>query len=368
MMLPVWVLNVSTSLQTTIIFSNPFKVSRNSIRNTRGLVKNDTDKTDILRLSEDVELDAYHSPKKGATPMTNMLAAIGSRESFADSGVNKKNLNNIRNTNFRYNRFYKPTKKVRATNRSTVIKRSKESVKQPLPQNKNIKQSKRYGSVPKNLNNSFPSIKNPPVGQPNSGVFNYAISNNHSKVNKKNMNIYNKNTAGNPAVLGGQYSANTSANNIKLNDRSMSPMLNSQKIPKDYENQAKITSYDNIGMNKGKLHSTALEQKMLIKKFKDTNNSSSGTMNKSTISAQHKYHSLNTLKDHGMNMSNKAMTLQLDHDSVEEMHIIIVAFHHSTNNILNRVEGSQPKKPLSNARLKQHKNCLVVESSDDVFI
>ena len=107
--------------------------------------------------------------------MTNVLAAISSKESFVNSDLNKKNLNHIRANNFRYNRFYKPVKKVRSNNRSSILKKSKESIKQSIPQNKNIKQAKRYGSVPKNLNNSFPSIKNPVV-QPNPNAFNYPNS------------------------------------------------------------------------------------------------------------------------------------------------------------------------------------------------
>ena len=293
--------------------------------------------------------------------MTNVLNAIASKESFADSGVNKKNLSNIRNTNFRYNRFYKPTKKTRSSNRSSVIKRQKEPAKQPIPtQNKNMKQSKRYGSVPKNLNNSFPSIKNS-AAQPNSGVFSYALPNPNTKVTKKNMNIYNKNAASN--VVGAQHSANTSAANIKLNDRSMSPMINSQKLPQNIEQKNRITSYENMKVNQ----SNAIEKQMLIKKFKDTNNSSNGTMNKSTISQNNKFHSLNTLKDHGMNMSNKAMTLQMDQDNIEEIHAIVVAFHHSTKGLLDRVEGKPPQaKGQSTAKLKQNRNFLIVECTEDI--
>lgn len=38
-----------------------------------------------IRVSDDVDLDLYSSPTKGITPMSNMLAAIASRESLRDS-------------------------------------------------------------------------------------------------------------------------------------------------------------------------------------------------------------------------------------------------------------------------------------------
>ena len=42
-----------------------------------------------IRISEDVDLDMYTSPNKGITPMTNMLAAIGSKESLKNSAYFK---------------------------------------------------------------------------------------------------------------------------------------------------------------------------------------------------------------------------------------------------------------------------------------
>ena len=272
----------------------PIQGQQKSIRNSRPLYKNDTDKTEALRLSEDVELDSYHSPKKGFTPMTNVLAGIGSKDSFGDAAFNKKNLGNLRSSNFRYNRFYKPVnKKSRATNRSTVLKRGKDNIKQPIVQNKSIKQAKRYGSVPKNLNNSFPSIKNP-TSQNSSGVFNYPQEESNSKISKKNMNVYKQNTAAKLAAA--QYSAVGNAGpNLNYLERSMSPMMNSQ--PEEfYDQQTRITSYENIKQRDLRQGVMTNDQRMLVKRFKDTNGSSNGTMNKSTLSAnQMKCQSLNTL-------------------------------------------------------------------------
>ena len=163
------------------------------------------------------------------------------------------------------------------------------------------------------------------------------ILNNQSKLSKKNINIYKQNIASNVVV--GQYSTNTSAQNLNYAERSMSPMINSQKIPA----KSKITSYENMSIKNKKIVLNNKDQQILIKKFKDTNNSSNGTMNKSTISAQNKFHSLNTLKDYGINMSNKAMTLQLDQDNIEDMHLVMVAFHRSIRNLLGKVENKQNK-------------------------
>lgn len=244
----------------------PIQGQQKSIRNTRGLFKNDTDNTEILRLPEDVDLDTYQSPKKGITPMTNVLSAIGNKESFGDAINNKKSYNNLRSNNFRYNRFNKFAKKVKSSNRGSALKKSKESIKQPIPQTKtnNMKQAKRYGSVPKNLNNSFPSIKNP-APQNNSGVFNYAIPQTQTKLTKKNMNIYKQNTAANIVVA--QYSSNnTSGNNLNYLERSMSPLVSSQKMPSEVlEKQNRITTYENMNSKIAKALGAAQEQKMIIK-------------------------------------------------------------------------------------------------------
>ena len=111
------------------------------------------------------------------------------------------------------------------------------------------------------------------------------------------MNIYKLNTAAKVAVA--QYSAvgNSVSNGTNINylERSMSPMMNSQ--PEEfYEKQNRITSYENIKQRDMKQGVMTNDQRLLVKRFKDTNGSSNGTMNKSTLSAnQMKCQSLNTL-------------------------------------------------------------------------
>lgn len=187
--------------------------------------KNDSS-SNPLKLSDDVDLEVYSSPKKRITPMTNIVAKIGSREALVNQSFPKNtSKESPKNQNFRSNRFYKPVKKTKSSSRMGSLKRAKESINNVLSSNSS-KSSKRYGSVPKqllnnnskfykiykqqsndtsyiikpqpvqevNLNNSFPSIKNTNSAS-STGVFNYPLATQNAKTQKKNMNIHKNNTA-----------------------------------------------------------------------------------------------------------------------------------------------------------------------------
>ena len=93
-------------------------------------------------------------------------------------------------------------------------------------------------------------------------------------------------------------------------------------------------------------------------------------MNKSTLSANHnKYHSLNTLKDHGLAISHKALTLQFDQENIEEMHHIMVAFHRTTHTLLIKLEDKMQSVKSITSQPKGSKNeVLITECTEDVFL
>lgn len=130
-----------------------------SIRNYPGNYKHDTTNNYPLKLSDDVDLELYSSPKKGVTPMTGVLAKIASRESFGEAAFpNKKAKDTPKQRNFRSNRYYKPVKKIKSSSRIGSLKRARESINNALSTNSS-KNSKRYGSVPKHILNNNTNVK-----------------------------------------------------------------------------------------------------------------------------------------------------------------------------------------------------------------
>lgn len=127
-----------------------------SIKNNRGAYKNESSQNP-LKLSDDVDLEMYASPKKGITPMTNMLSKIASKESFTESGF-KPVKDTPKQRNFRSSRYYKPVKKIKSSSRIGSLKRAKESINNALSTNSS-KNSKRYGSVPKHLLHNENKVK-----------------------------------------------------------------------------------------------------------------------------------------------------------------------------------------------------------------
>lgn len=186
--------------------------------------KHDTNYNDVLKLHDDADLEVYSSPKKGVTPITNVLKKIASKDSFRNLPSNVRNSKETpKQQNLRAGRYYKPVKKIKSTTRVSSLKRQRESINNALSTSSS-KNSKRYGSVPKQLadsgskyykiyknpdtnssymikppheklaelNNSFPSIKNTNSAN-SSGVFSYSLVGGENQVHKSKANILSQN-------------------------------------------------------------------------------------------------------------------------------------------------------------------------------
>eukprot|EP00343_Euplotes_focardii_P003031 CAMPEP_0205805654 /NCGR_PEP_ID=MMETSP0205-20121125/8959_1 /ASSEMBLY_ACC=CAM_ASM_000278 /TAXON_ID=36767 /ORGANISM="Euplotes focardii, Strain TN1" /LENGTH=145 /DNA_ID=CAMNT_0053077251 /DNA_START=639 /DNA_END=1073 /DNA_ORIENTATION=- len=128
---------------------------------------------------------------------------------------------------------------------------------------------------------------------------------------KKNMNIHKNHT------VSKQFPKNEE-------ERSMSPMVNSQKMPNEfYDNYSRITSYDT--------HSNQLKQ------GNTGNMNLINTLNKSTISAKQSkkiFHSLGTL-----GLQVPTTNIISEYENIEEMHGVWVAFYQVTHTMLGKVEN-----------------------------
>jgi hypothetical protein len=326
-------------------------------------------------LSDDVDLEVYSSPKKINMPMTNVLSNIASRQSLGNqSSTQKINKDSPLNRNFRASRYSIPVKKVKSSSRIGSLKRPKENINNAFSTNSS-KESKRHGSVPKqlinsnskfykiykqqsndnsyvikhqpshepNLNNSFPSVKN--MNSASSvGVFKYPLANQNPKTQKKNMNIHKNITAAKRHANQGKTNQGIVAqmSNMNIENQSMSPMVKSQKIPHEfYDNHSRITSYENNRPHPQMTGSSANNMKLI------------NTLNKSTMSTKQNkgFHSLGTLGMH-MNPNN----LYTDYENIEEMHGVIGAFYQVTNSMLHKVEAKEDnydKRPDTNDNLLQ---------------
>ena len=104
--------------------SNKEDVIRNMNKTAEAQIQQPTQgQQKSIRISDDVDLDMYTSTNKGITPMTNALAAIGSKESLKNSAYFKnKEMSSPKNANFRVSRYYKPGRKIKSTTRIGSIK------------------------------------------------------------------------------------------------------------------------------------------------------------------------------------------------------------------------------------------------------
>lgn len=140
----------------------PIQGHKKGVRNHRRLIKNDSDNTEILRISDDIDLDMYASPKKGITPLTGVVAGMRSENNF-NQKYSLKSGNEYKSSQIGINRVNKPLREIKSTTRVGVVKHQK---------------------VYEKRDNSVPTR------------YRYSLSNSQSKkgVQRKNMNIYKQNT------------------------------------------------------------------------------------------------------------------------------------------------------------------------------
>lgn len=136
---------------------------------------------------------------------------------------------------------------------------------------------------------------------------------------------------------------------LGTDERSMSPLVNSQKIQsKLYENNSRITSYENNWPNPLRHNSTMGNAKIIH---------TVNTLNKSTLSGK---------------MSKKANdrgnAFMLEHDNIEDMHGVLVAFFHASHGLLTKVEEKDSKNAdqTKNAKSSKDANLLEVWEGEDI--
>ena len=128
-----------------------------------------------------------------------------------------------------------------------------------------------------------------------------------------------------------------------IEERSMSPMMNSQKIPQEfYENYSRIASHDaNTGQLQNQGNTTG-NMKLI------------NTLKNSTISAKQNQkivHSLGTL---GLHMP--PTNLISEYENIEEMHGVLVAFYQVSHGMLDKVEITENKDNKNNDNGEKNKD------------
>ena len=129
---------------------------------------------------------------------------------------------------------------------------------------------------------------------------------------------------------------------LGTDERSMSPLVNSQKIQnKLYDNNSRITSYENNWPNPLRHNSTMNNAKIIH---------TVNTLNKSTLSGK---------------MSKKAQDRSsmfiLENDNIEDMHGYLVSFFHASHGILTKVEEKDHKSADQSKNSKSTKDTNLLE-------